>query len=166
MTRGVLVLLGLAVSGLGLASLLRPVEMAAIVELPLASPTARTDVRAIYGGVITGVGVFLLACALRRDMVRAGLAAAACVFSGAALGRFFGLTVEGFGQPLMVIVMLLETMAAGLAIWGILVEPGVARIGAPRIRPTPPPTPAAKPPSPPSPSTPEGPRPPGGTPVR
>jgi hypothetical protein len=132
MSRAILFLLALAVSGLGLASLLRPVDMAAIVEMPLPSAASRTDVRAIYGGLVTGVGVFLLSCALRRGMVRTGLMAAACVFGGAALGRFFGLMVEGFGQPLMVIVMLLEATGAGLATWGALIEPGLTRIGPPK----------------------------------
>jgi hypothetical protein len=166
MTRAVLVLLGLAVTGLGLASLLRPVEMAAIIELPLPSPAARTDVRAIYGGVITGIGVFLLACALRRDMVRAGLAAAACVFSGAALGRFLGLTVEGFGQPLMIIVLLLEVTAAGLAIWGVVVEWGRVRIDSKAARPGAPSTLTSRAPTSPSPLTDEGTRPPAEPPVR
>lgn len=136
MSRAVLVLLALAATGLGLASLLRPVEMAAIVELPLPSAAARTDVRAVYGGVITGIGVFLLMCTLRRGMVRTGLAAAACVFGGAALGRVFGLSIEGFGQPLMLIIALLETIAAGLAVWGIIVEPGLTRIGPSRPSPS------------------------------
>jgi hypothetical protein len=135
-SRAVLVLLGLAATGLGLASLLRPVEMAAMVELPLPSAASRTDVRAIYGGVVAGIGVFLLTCALRRGMVRTGLAAAACVFGGAALARFFGLSIEGFGQPLMLITALLETVAAGLAIWGAIIEPGLTRIGSSRPSPS------------------------------
>lgn len=123
MSRAVLVLLGLALTGLGLASLLRPSEMAAIVELPLAAPMARVDVRAIYGGAITGIGVFVLSCAFLRSTLRTGLIAAACVFGGAALGRVIGLSAEGFAQPLMLIVAVLETVAAGLAVWGAWTAP-------------------------------------------
>lgn len=157
MSRIILILLAVAVTGLGAASLLFPIEMTAIVELPLPSPASRIDVRAIYGGLVTGVGVFLLLCALRGDMVRTGLMAAACVFGGAAFGRFFGLTVEGFGQPLMVIVLLLETTGAGLAVWGALIERQFTRIGPAKGTVPRPPTPTGAPPSPPkSDATPSG----------
>lgn len=123
MSRAVLTLLGLAMMGLGLAALLRPVEMAAIVELPLPSAASRVDVRAMYGGLVMGLATFLLVCATRTSLLRIGSTAAACVFSGAALARAFGLIVEGTGQPLMLIVTMLEAMAAGLATWGAITAP-------------------------------------------
>lgn len=132
MTRSLLLLLGLAASGLGIASLLRPAEMAALTELPLTTAAARIDFRAVYGGAITGVGLFLLGCALRRDLVRTGLMAAACLFGGAGFARLFAMSIDGFGQPLMVITMLLELVAAGLAAWGVIVDPSLIRLASSR----------------------------------
>lgn len=132
MTRAVLVLIALATCGFGVAFVLRPVEMAGVLHLSLSAPSARIEVRAVYGGMQVGLGVFLLVCAMRRNLLRVGLSAAACVFTGLAVARFFGLMLEGFSQPLMLIVLMLEAMVAVLATWGAATTPGArAAMGPP-----------------------------------
>jgi hypothetical protein len=123
MSRAVLVFLALSVLGFGAVFTARPVELAQVVEILLPTPTSRTDFRAVYGGLELGLGMFLLVCALRRHLVRVGLQAAFWALLGMASGRLVGLVADGFGQPLMILFMAIEAVAAGLAIWASLQIP-------------------------------------------
>lgn len=127
MPRVVLVLLAMSFIGFGLAFALKPLEMAQVLDISLFTPTARTDFRALYGGLEIGLGLFLLTCAFRRDSVGAGLQAGGWAFAGLASVRFVGLALEGFAQPLMIVLVLLETVAAGLAVWALFHLPRPAR---------------------------------------
>lgn len=79
----VLILLGVGFTAFGVIYALRPDRMAALTELTLASPTARADFLATYGGFQVGFGLFLLACAAKVPWQQPGLWA-----SVAALGGF------------------------------------------------------------------------------
>ncbi len=132
MPRVVLVLLAMSFIGFGLAFTLKPLEMAQVLDISLFTPTARTDFRAIYGGLEVGLGLFLLTCAFRRHLVGPGLQAGAWAFAGLAAVRFVGLTLEGFGQPLMIVLLIAETVAAGLALWALFNLPAAPYLsGAP-----------------------------------
>ena len=61
----VLGLCALTFAGVGLAFLLAPTTMAAFVDLSLGSSTADNDLRAVYGGMNLGVGLFLVAATRR-----------------------------------------------------------------------------------------------------
>ena len=50
---------------IGLAYMIRPVEMAAVADLELSSPTAIIDVQGFYGGPLVGPGAAML-----RDIVK------------------------------------------------------------------------------------------------
>jgi hypothetical protein len=116
-----LVIIALSFIGFGAAFIAYPGDMSAIVSLVLIDATARTDVRATYGGLEFGIGVFFLACAMRRDFVRIGLFAAACALVGMGTARFAGLLLDGFWQPLEILITALE-LGGGLAsTWGALV---------------------------------------------
>ena len=119
--RLVLALIGLAFLGFGFAYIYRPDEMTSLTSIVLINATAHTDVRATYGGLEFGVGAFLLGCAFRRDLVRVGLMAAACVLAAMATARAVGLLLDGFWQPLMLFVTMIEGGSAVLATWGALV---------------------------------------------
>jgi hypothetical protein len=122
--RLVLAFVALVFIGFGFAFLYNPVEMAAIASITLPTPAARTDVRAMYGGLEFGVGVFLLLCALRREFVRIGLFAAACALVSMATARSVGLLLDGF-TALQFIIALTEWVGGGLVTWGALVtRPG------------------------------------------
>ena len=123
MTRAVLVLLALSFIGFGLAFALKPLEMAEVLDISLFTPTARTDFRAMYGGLELGFGLFLLMCSLRLHLVRVGLHAAAWAFVGLASVRTVGLLLDGFRQPLMVVLTAIEMMAAGFALWALFNTP-------------------------------------------
>ncbi|MGH9201069.1 MAG: DUF4345 domain-containing protein [Vicinamibacterales bacterium] len=119
--RLVLVIIGMSFFGFGAAFLAYPGDMASVVSIALVNASARTDVRAVYGGMELGIGVFFLTCAMRRDFVRVGLFAAACVLVAMATSRFVGLLLDGFWQPLQLFVMLLEAGGGFVATWGALV---------------------------------------------
>ena len=119
--RLLLVIIGMSFVGFGAAFIAWPGDMARIVSLALINSTARTDVRATYGGLEFGVGVFFLSCALRRDFVRVGLFASACVLVAMATARFVGLVLDGFWQPLELVVALVEAVGGLTATWGALV---------------------------------------------
>jgi hypothetical protein len=110
-----LAVVGLAFVGFGLVFTFSPERLGSIIDLPIATPAARTDIRAMYGGLELGLGVFLLVCLSRLDFVRVGLLAAACAFTGLAGGRLVGLVADGFLQPLNLVVFAVEAAGALLA---------------------------------------------------
>jgi hypothetical protein len=139
--RLLLVIIGLSFAGVGALFIAKPGEMASIVSLVLINTTARTDVRATYGGLEFGFGVFLLACAARRDFVRVGLFAAACVLVAMATARSVGLLLDGFWQPLEIVIALLEAISGLAATWGAVFAKPAGTI-APPLPAAPKPTPA------------------------
>ncbi len=118
--RVILALIGLTFAGFGFAFIFNPDEMGALADLTLTMPSARTDVRATYGGLEFGLGVFLLMCAFRESFVRIGLFAAACALISMATARTVGLLTDGF-DILQTIIALTEWVGGGMATWGSLV---------------------------------------------
>jgi uncharacterized membrane protein len=117
--RLILALAGLAFIGFGVAFLVSPEPMARFVDLELVTPTALTEVRAMYGGLEIGLGVFLLTALGRRDHVAMGLRVALFAFAGLALGRLVGLVVDSPWQPVMWLLTAAEVTAAALAGWAM-----------------------------------------------
>ena len=62
----------------------------------LTVPSARAEIRAFYGGLELGFGLFLWAGALRPDLRIAATLAATCSLFGLVLARTFGLMAEQF----------------------------------------------------------------------
>jgi hypothetical protein len=118
--RLVLAGLGLGYAGFGFAFLFSPSELAAFLSLTFSDPSARTDFRAMYGGLEIGLGGFMLACAVRREFVRIGLFAAACATVGMATARTVGMMLDGvaFSQLVSAVV---EWGICAVATWGALV---------------------------------------------
>jgi hypothetical protein len=118
--RLVLVGLGLGYAGFGFAFLSRPSELAAFLSLTFSDPSARTDFRAMYGGLEIGLGGFMLACAVRREFVRIGLFVAACGTVGMATARTMGMMLDGVAFSQLVSAAV-EWAIAGASTWGALV---------------------------------------------
>ena len=113
----VLLALGAAVFGaFGLAFTLFPTALAALVEIEAATPTARADLAATYGGLEVGLAAFQAWC-LRRGAVRAGLVAAACGFGGLGVVRLGHLLASG-GSPFAWALLAAESVGLALAVWG------------------------------------------------
>jgi Domain of unknown function (DUF4345) len=115
LARGLLFLGGAVFAAIGLGFLVMPVQWAAIVEISLPTATARTDLRATYGGFDLAVGIFLVLSASRPRWVRPGLVAFGLAAAGFGSGRLLGILVEGTASPLMLGFAAIETVSAVLA---------------------------------------------------
>lgn len=114
--RILLALQALALVGLGLAYFIRPHEMANLSGMLLMAPAAITDVRAYYGGLQIGLGVFLLLAMSRLELIRGALMLLVLVYAGLALGRIGGLWLDGGTQQTFnLYALLIELVSAGLA---------------------------------------------------
>lgn len=98
----------------GAAFFLWPVGLPANVEIRVPTSTAATDVRAVYGGLQLGVGLFLGWCALDRSRLRVGLLAFAFAIGSMAATRVAGFVVDG--SPAAINALLLAGELGGLAL--------------------------------------------------
>jgi Domain of unknown function (DUF4345) len=94
----------------------------AVAGIELTTATARNDVRAVYGGLEIGIAAFLVYCARRPPLVRAGLAASALAFGAMAAARLLSLAVDGVPSAL------------GFALWagevaGVALSAAALRMG-------------------------------------
>src|SRR5262245_35155003 len=78
----------------GVLFLFNPVGWAGSVDLGVTTATARTEIRAMYGGFELGIAAFLIWCAMDPARVRTGLMASGLMFAGVALGRAFSLATD------------------------------------------------------------------------
>lgn len=101
----------------GAGFLFIPRQWAGILEISLPTAMARTDVRATYGGLELGFGIFLILCVVRREWIRPGLWALALTVGGFATGRLVGLVAEGTINNFMLFFLVLELAVALLAVF-------------------------------------------------
>jgi hypothetical protein len=117
----VLLLTGVGFVGFGVAYTLWPVHMAALTDLALPTPTARSDFTATYGGFQVGFGAFLLACTHDVAWLEPGLWAATAALAGFASVRGLALLWSRgrvrrsiwFGLGLELVGVALNTWALG-----------------------------------------------------
>jgi uncharacterized protein DUF4345 len=115
--RGLLFSSSLVFVGVGAGFLLIPARYAHILEISLPTAMARLDVRATYGGLELGVGIFLILCTVRRKWIRPGLWALALATGGFAAGRLVGLVAEGTISSFMLSFLVLELVVTLLAVF-------------------------------------------------
>lgn len=101
----------------GAGFLVIPKQSADVLEISLPTAMARTDMRATYGGLELGFGIFLILCVVRREWMRPGLWALALTVGGFATGRLVGLIVEGTINNFMLFFLVLELAVALLAVF-------------------------------------------------
>jgi uncharacterized membrane protein len=100
----------------GAGFLFIPKQYAEVLEISLPTAMARTDVRATYGGLELGFGIFLVLCTVRREWIRPGLWALALTVGGFATGRIVGFVAEGTINRFMLFFLALELAVALLAV--------------------------------------------------
>jgi hypothetical protein len=118
--RLILAVIALTYAGFGFAFLFNPDGLGTTVSIAFSAPQGRTDFRAMYGGLEFGVGVFLLLCAFRREFVRIGLFASACILIAMATARSTGMLLDGFSL-LQLFIVVTEWIGGAVATWGALV---------------------------------------------
>lgn len=119
--RLVLVLSGLLFAGFGGWMLLRPEALGEFVKLDAGDPATLTEVRAFYGGLEIGLGLFLLGAAAIRRAVVSGLVLVLLAFGGTALGRGAGLALDGPDLSEMLPFLAVEVAAAVLAAIALII---------------------------------------------
>ena len=83
----------------GVAFLLAPQKLAAYADLSTTSRLGLVELRAFYGGVQIGLGVFLAVAAMRREWQLPGLLCALLSLLGVFGARIYALTAEGCPAP-------------------------------------------------------------------
>lgn len=112
MTLARLLLLASAVIfiGVGAIFLFLPESFAHVLEITAPTAMARMDLRATYGGLELGFGIFLVICVVKRPWIRPGLVALALATGGFAFGRLVGLIAEGTINSLMLMCLVAEVI--------------------------------------------------------
>jgi Domain of unknown function (DUF4345) len=100
----------------GAGFLVMPRQYADVIEISLPTAMARTDVRATYGGLEFGFGVFLILCVVRQEWIRPGLWALALATGGFATGRLVGFVAERTISHFMLGFLALELVVTLLAV--------------------------------------------------
>jgi len=80
------------------------------------SPTALTEVRAMYGGLEAGIGAFALAAMVRVSLVRPALLMLAFTCTGLALTRTLGAVLDGAFSGYTIGALCFEIPSAVIAI--------------------------------------------------
>jgi len=100
----------------GLFCLLEPSFLRAAAGLATLSPTAATEVRAMYGGLQAGLGVLLVVGLVRSKHEQTALRTLAFLCAGLATARFLGVLVDGGVSAYTVSALALETGSAAAAV--------------------------------------------------
>lgn len=118
LARAIVALNALTFIGLGIAFLIAPTEMAAIVDLEGTSNLARNDLRAVYGGLELGIGALLLAKLLDGELAPA-LRSLLFLFGAMILSRIFSLLADGMPAQPGTLLLGLEVAALSSAALGL-----------------------------------------------
>lgn len=120
MLRGILGVFVLINVGLGVGCLVDPVRLLAPVGVSVVSDAGLIELRAMYGGLELGFGLFLGWCMMDLARVRIGLVAAMWVVGGLGLARVGAYVVswpDGWMIPSLCVVEVGGALVCGLALW-------------------------------------------------
>lgn len=78
------------------------------------NPAARTELRALYGGMELGLAAFLVAGAWRPSLTGAACLALSLVMAGVALGRLLGFVLDDSASAKLWAFLASEVLFAGL----------------------------------------------------
>jgi len=117
LARWIVLLNALVFVGLGVAFLLAPTQLAAIIDLDAITALARNDIRAVYGGIELGIGLFLLGT-LRSGDVRLALRALILLFGSMILARLISIAIDGVPEHPGTLLLCVETCALLSALVG------------------------------------------------
>lgn len=115
-TQGFLLLCGLSFLLIGANTFHDPLAAMAPVELNINTISALNELRANYGGLQIGMGLFLLAGLCCKTMTRPALLAQALIVGGLALGRFVSIALDGQPNEFVQGLIVLESVTALLSL--------------------------------------------------
>lgn len=114
--RAVLLALSAGFIAFGVAFLLAPAKLAAYADISTTSRLGLIELRAFFGGIEIGLGVFLAVTAMRREWQIPGLLCALLSLLGVFGARIYAMTVEGW--PGVTVLALLAIELAGIVLAG------------------------------------------------
>jgi hypothetical protein len=101
-----------------------------VAGLAASTSTGTTEIRAMYGGLQAGIGLFCLAALFRADWVRPALLMLCFLTGGLAVTRGLGLMIDGSASGYTLSALAFETLNAAAAIWLLRTLPPGEPIGA------------------------------------
>ncbi len=105
----------------GLLFTVMPQSMFTAVALDVPDGSPLTELRAVYGGLEVGAGIFLALCARRGgEAIELGLLLAFLMLGGLAAYRAIGMGIDAPQVPLMSVLLVLESAGAVLAVFALL----------------------------------------------
>lgn len=107
-----LVICGVVLTIIGWHGLTAPDDLMAPLDIPLIGATAHSEIRAAYGGMHVGMGLFLIATALRSALRDVGLWASLCIMGGLVVGRLASMIVDGVPAGFALALLAAEATAA------------------------------------------------------
>ena len=107
----------------GIACLINPEMLSGLAGVNMTSPTAITEIRAMYGGVQSAVGVICLFGLLKESMMRPALAMLSFVFAGVAAARVFGLVIDSSGSAYTYGAICFEIFGTVASVFLLLKQP-------------------------------------------
>lgn len=116
MARIFLILCALAFVAIGLNTFRDPVLALAPVELTASTVSALNELRANYGGLQIGMGLFLAAGALVPSLQRGALLGQALLVGGLAGGRVVSIAQDGLPNAFVVGLLALEASIALISV--------------------------------------------------
>ncbi|MFA5684985.1 MAG: DUF4345 domain-containing protein [Lysobacteraceae bacterium] len=120
LSRLTLWLAGLGFLGFGIACLIAPVATLAAAGMEVAGAVAATELRAFYGGLEIGLGLFIVATALSEQRHRAGLWLCLAAYGGIGLARALGMALDGISTTFLCSALAVElalALLAALCLW-------------------------------------------------
>jgi Domain of unknown function (DUF4345) len=117
--RAVLLALAAGFVAFGVAFLLAPAKLASLADLAASGKNGLIELRAFYGGIEIGFGVYLGIAALRPSWHVAALWAAILSLAGVVAARIYGISVEGSASAMIYVFLAVEIGAVVAASFGL-----------------------------------------------
>jgi hypothetical protein len=114
-----LLLAGAGFAAFGMWLVIDPVGGLAAVGISAANPAGVIELRALYGGLELGLGLFLLKCAARPGWRRPGLWAVMLGNGGIGVVRLAAIALTGVFAPFFAYALAWELGFASLAGWAL-----------------------------------------------
>jgi len=124
MGRILVVLVGLVSIAIGAWAVADARGMASFVGITPAGPGSENEIRAMYGGLEIGLGLFLLWCAANKSTVRTGLLCVVATVGGLGIVRIAGIAMDPSQPSMQLLFATAELATTALAVIEIVRKRG------------------------------------------
>lgn len=107
----------------GVLCLINPAMLSEFTGIAMTTATAATEIRAMYGGMQSAIGLICLFGLINQNMMRPALAMVMFAFCGVALARLVGFLVDSSGSEYTYGALGFEIVGAVISIVVFLKQP-------------------------------------------